>query len=253
MTSGIETGPSRRWCNIRRDPAIQELIVACRPCRREAREAAFGGHGHSAISHKIRRQRREQMNIGQQLITVMSVVAGGAISLAAAMTSERIKWRREHRARWADRQFEAYRQFAHAVGSSVALSRSLATSRGLMSGPFQIPLEDAESRLLEADYAISLAYESVRLLGGNEVVNTADMLRYRTWELCDLARGVTDVNSVEWDASYMRYRDTRSAYYAATRTSLSIPRIERDPPPSTQNPVSRVVTPPRFNEGSPEV
>jgi hypothetical protein len=190
------------------------------------------------------------VNIGQQLITLIRVVVGGAISLAAAMTSERIKWRREHRTRWADRQFEAYRQFAHAVGSSVTLPRSLATSRGLMSGPFEIPLEDTESRLLEADYAISLAYESVRLLGGNEVVNTADMLRYRAWELCDLARGVKDANSDEWDASYIRYRDTRSAYYSATRTSLSIPRIERDPPPSTQNPVSRVVTPPRVGEGT---
>lgn len=192
------------------------------------------------------------MNIGQQIITLMSVVVGGTISLAAAMTSERIKWRREHRTRWADRQFEAYRQFAHAVGSSVALSRSLAASRGLMSGPFRIPLEDAESRLLEADFAISLAYESVRLLGGNNVVNTADTLRYRAWELCDLARGIKDVNNVEWDASYMRYRDTRSAYYSATRTSLSIPRIERNPPPSTQNPVSRVVTAPRLNEESSE-
>ncbi|GAB2823708.1 hypothetical protein GCM10027176_30230 [Actinoallomurus bryophytorum] len=93
--------------------------------------------------------------------------------------------------------------------------------------------------MLQADYEIAATYESVRLLGANTVVNAADMLRYSTWELCDAARGLSATGEQKWNAAYAFYRDQRAIYYTATRLSLNIPDIEKTPPPSDQNPVSR--------------
>lgn len=180
------------------------------------------------------------MGIGVQLLTIVSVITGGLISLTATTIAERIKWSRDYRTKWSDRKFEAYEKFAKSISSSTAISRGLAASRHLMSGPLPISVDNAKEKQLVVNLEIAQAYETVRLIGNNRVVNAADMLRFITWELCDAALGAYDITPAEWEDLYLRYREYRSAFYIAARVSLGIPGVEHELPPADQNSVSRI-------------
>lgn len=109
------------------------------------------------------------------------------MSFLAVMLAERFRWRRERRDSWDDRMFDASRQFVHSVGVMVFAARRLAAAHGLMEGPLPAELEDVRESLVQADTEISLAFESLRLLGDEDLAATARRLRRSAWQLCDYA------------------------------------------------------------------
>lgn len=166
----------------------------------------FGGHVSLAV----------------QLPALIGVVIGGVVSFAGSALSERFRWKRDVQREWSQRRFEAYRELIHVAHVQVGAARSLATTRGLLEGPPPASIEDGMKEIAESDRRLALAYETVQMLGDEQVGRAAHAFRSALWELSDYARGLIDVDATKWERAYKRYRISRDEFHAAIRRDLGI-------------------------------
>lgn len=162
------------------------------------------------------------MSLTVQLPALIGVVIGGVVSFAGSALSERFRWKRDVQREWSQRRFEAYRELIHVAHIQVGAARSLATTRNLLEGPPPVSVEDGMKEIAESDRHLALAYETVQMLGDEQVGRAAHAFRSALWQLSDYARGLIDVDAAEWEKSYRRYRTSRDGFHAAIRHDLGI-------------------------------
>ena len=154
--------------------------------------------------------------VGQQIVTILGVLAGAGATFTATSWIERSKWKRTQTVRWDERRLCAYLTYANAVKRMNHLSLRLAATRGLHPGPAVIDIEDGQGRLAAAEAERGEAWEAVRLLGGSDVVAAGEQLNRAAWRLEPFAKGhKTDPG--EWAAVHKNQVDTREAFYRAAR------------------------------------
>lgn len=169
------------------------------------------------------------MGLGQQALTLVGVALGGFVSILGVVLTERLRSRRDRHTDWDDRMFDACREFSHSISRYVFASRRLAVTSGLMEGPSPAQPEQVAESLVLADTGIALAFESLRLLAGEDLAAAARVLRRTAWQLGDYAQGLVQVDPAEWDAAYRRHRQARKEFSAAARSCLKIPAAAAGP------------------------
>jgi hypothetical protein len=162
------------------------------------------------------------VSLAVQLPALIGVVIGGVVSFAGSALSERFRWKRDVQREWSQRRFEAYRELIHVAHVQVGAARSLATTRNLLEGPPPVSVEDGSKEIADSDRRLALAYETVQMLGDEQVGRAAHAFRSTIWQLSDYARGVIDADATEWEKAYKRYRMSRDNFHAAIRHDLGI-------------------------------
>ncbi|MEV0184884.1 hypothetical protein AB0I54_37230 [Streptomyces sp. NPDC050625] len=76
--------------------------------------------------------------------------------------------------------------------------------------------------IAESDRRLALAYETVQMIGDEQVGRAAHAFRSALWKLSDYARGLVDVDAAEWEKSYKKYRISRDEFNSAIRHDLGI-------------------------------
>ncbi|WP_328752511.1 hypothetical protein OHT57_43660 [Streptomyces sp. NBC_00285] len=158
----------------------------------------------------------------QQLPALIGVVIGALGSYLAVVRGEQVRFQREQAARWEDRKFAVYAEYARALKRSVTLTYRVAAHFGNDPHPHPLTPQEAESQLAEATIARDPAGESLILLGSPTAVEQA-----RTWvvtvmEMEAFLRAETR-DPAAWQALMDRQRAGREGYYRAVREDLALP------------------------------
>ncbi|MEU0409569.1 hypothetical protein ABZ307_17360 [Streptomyces griseorubiginosus] len=158
----------------------------------------------------------------QQLPALIGVVIGALGSYLAVVRGDRVRFQREQAARWEDRKFAVYAEYARALKKSVTLTYRVAAHFGNDPHPHPLTPEQAEPQLAEATIARDPAGEALILLGSPTVVERA-----RTWvvtvmEMEAFLRAQTR-DPAAWQALLERQRAGRESYYRAVREDLALP------------------------------
>ena len=158
----------------------------------------------------------------QQLPALIGVVIGALGSYLAVVRGDRVRFQREQAARWEDRKFAVYAEYARALKRSVTLTYRVAAHFGNDPHPHPMTPQEAEPQLAEATIAWDPAGEALILLGSPAVVEQA-----RTWVVtvmemeAFLRAGTRD--PAAWQALMDRQRAGREGYYRAVREDLALP------------------------------
>lgn len=158
----------------------------------------------------------------QQLPALIGVVIGALGSYLAVVRGDRVRFQREQAARWEDRKFAVYADYARALKRSVTLTYRVAAHLGNDPHPHPLTPQEAEPQLAEATIARDPAGEALILLGSPTVVERA-----RTWVVvvmdmeAFLRAGTRD--PAAWQALLERQRAGREGYYRAVREDLALP------------------------------
>ncbi|MET7733528.1 hypothetical protein ABZT02_19455 [Streptomyces sp. NPDC005402] len=158
----------------------------------------------------------------QQLPALIGVVIGALGSYAAVVRGDRVRFQRERAARWEERKFAVYAEYARALKKSVTLTYRVAAHFGNDPHPHPLTPQEAEPQLAEATTARDPAGEALILLGSPTVVERA-----RTWvvsvmEMEAFLRAETR-DPAAWQALMERQRAGREGYYRAVREDLALP------------------------------
>lgn len=158
----------------------------------------------------------------QQLPALIGVVIGALGSYLAVVRGDRARFRHEQAARWEERRFAVYADYARTLKKSVTVAYRLAAHFRIDPHPHPLTPEEAEPLLAEATIARDPAGEALILLGSPAVVEKA-----RTWVVLVmemeryLREGQRD--PATWQALLERQRAGREGYYAAVREDLALP------------------------------
>ncbi|MEU6067054.1 MULTISPECIES: hypothetical protein [Streptomyces] len=158
----------------------------------------------------------------QQLPALIGVVIGALGSYLAVVRGDQARFRREQAARWEERRFAVYADYARTLKKSVTLTYRLAAHFQIDPHPHPLTPDEANPLLAEAAIARDPSGEALILLGSPAVVEKA-----RTWvvTLMEMERFLREGrrDPEEWQALLERQRAGREGYYAAVREDLALP------------------------------
>mgnify|MGYP006951099026 CR=1 FL=1 len=158
----------------------------------------------------------------QQLPALIGVVIGALGSYVAVVRGDRARFARERAARWEERRFAVYADWAQALKQQVALNYRLAAHFGNDPHPHPLSPREAEPLLAEAQTAREPYGEALILLGNPEVVEKG-----RAWivTVLEMERFLRqEVREPEtWQTLLERQRAGRDGYYTAVREDLALP------------------------------
>lgn len=158
----------------------------------------------------------------QQLPALIGVVIGALGSYAAVVRGDRVRFQREQAARWEDRKFAVYAEYARALKRSVTLTYRVAAHFGNDPHPHPLTPWEAEPQLAEATIARDPAGEALILLGSPTVVERARIWVVTVMEMEAFLRAGTR-DPAAWQALLDRQRAGREGYYRAVREDLALP------------------------------
>ncbi|MFJ3305385.1 hypothetical protein ACIPSA_20125 [Streptomyces sp. NPDC086549] len=158
----------------------------------------------------------------QQLPALIGVVIGALGSYLAVVRGDQARFRREQAARWEERRFAVYADYARTLKTSVTLTYRLAAHFGIDPHPHPLTPEEAKPLLAEAAIARDPSGEALILLGSPAVVEKA-----REWVVTamEMERFLREErrDPRAWQALLERQRAGREGYYAAVREDLALP------------------------------
>ncbi|MFE0510010.1 hypothetical protein [Streptomyces sp. NPDC058964] len=158
----------------------------------------------------------------QQLPALIGVVIGALGSYLAVVRGDRARFRREQAARWDERRFAVYADYARALKKSVTLTYRLSAHFGNDPHPHPLTPDEAKPLLAEAAVARDPAGEALILLGSPAVVEKA-----RAWvvTVMEMERFLREEqrDPEAWQTLLERQRAGREGYYAAVREDLALP------------------------------
>ncbi|MFF5130975.1 hypothetical protein ACFY41_29140 [Streptomyces syringium] len=177
------------------------------------------------------------MSLTSQVLPLVGVAIGAAVSLAVSAVNERTRWRRQQSVRWDERRLNAYAEYAHTVKELSNRYTGLAVARGLTTG--STPLEPTDAVLEElaaAEIHRSALAEALWLLGDVDTNTAAAKLNHALWHLEWLARGIPTTGIATWPEAYAEFRKARGDFLWAARRDLGVQgtRIRHEvpwPPP----------------------
>lgn len=158
----------------------------------------------------------------QQLPALIGVVIGALGSYLAILRGDQARFRREQAARWEERRFTVYADYARTLKKSITLAYRLAAHYGNDPHPHPLTPEEAQPMLGEATVARDPAGEALILLGSPAVVERA-----RVWvvTVMEMERFLREEHrdAEAWQTLLERQRTGREGYYAAVREDLALP------------------------------
>ncbi|MFI7005365.1 hypothetical protein [Streptomyces sp. NPDC050145] len=158
----------------------------------------------------------------KQLPALLGVMIGAFGSYVVVMRGDRARFRREHAARWQERQLAAYTDYALTLKKTVTLHRRVAAHLGHDGYPHPLPPTKAAPLLVDATDARSAAGEGLLMLGSAEVVEAAHGWALTVMEVEGLVRA-PGCTADTWSAQIEKQRVAREKYYTAIRRAMELP------------------------------
>ncbi|MGY0021459.1 hypothetical protein ACVHNB_21175 [Streptomyces sp. YJ-C3] len=158
----------------------------------------------------------------KQLPALLGVMIGAFGSYVVVMRGDRARFRREHAARWQERQLAAYTDYALTLKRTVTLHRRVAAHLGLDGYPHPLPPAEVTSLLVDAADARSAAGEGLLMLGSPEVVEAAHGWALTVMEVEGLL-GAPGCTADTWSAQLEKQRTAREKYYTVIRRDMELP------------------------------
>ncbi|MCX5059974.1 hypothetical protein OOK12_23665 [Streptomyces sp. NBC_00452] len=158
----------------------------------------------------------------QQLPALIGVVIGALGSYLAVVRGDRARFRRERVARWEERRFAVYADWAQALKQQVALTYRVAAHLGNDPHPHPLSPRDAEPLLAEVQTAREPHGEALILLGSPQVVEQAREWIVTVLEMERFVREGTR-DPAAWQGLLERQRAGREGYYTSVRDDLGLP------------------------------
>jgi hypothetical protein len=108
-----------------------------------------------------------------QLLTLIAVILGAALSWGAATLTERSRHKREQHVHWRNRRLDAYSVFAAATKSYMSTLFRVGASLTVDDQTERLALDEATPLLVEAFREREKAFEQILLVGSTQVADTA--------------------------------------------------------------------------------
>ena len=156
-----------------------------------------------------------------QLITLLGVAIGLVGSFVSTHILDRGRWHREEVRRWEDKRLECYTEYAAALMRFITLGYRISAGLGLPAHVQGLDAEPGLPALALAEEEVSIQWESMLMLGSQEVIEAARRWRHQAWLLESFARGLR-TNPDEFHAATKSRRTARQQFYFAARADLGV-------------------------------
>jgi len=173
-----------------------------------------------------------------QVLVLVGVIVGAAMSYLTSTLTERTKWRRATLTRWDDKRLEAYSIYADAVKAEQRVTLRLANGSGAGSRTLPLAPEEGIPLLADAEGRRATAFEKVMLLGTEEAIRLARRWHVAVWNLQHICRngdGTIRTLSAEdvdrFSLEYQRLVHLKDEFHLAARRDLGVNSTlpKRDP------------------------
>ena len=161
-------------------------------------------------------------SLADQLPTLIGVVIGAAATFAATFATDRARWRREQSVRWDVKRADAYAEYGFAVKKVISLAVRIAAHRGVHALGEPLSPEEGIGLLADAEHERAVRWETVLLLGSDEVVEAARRWHRGVFPLEEIARGYP--TSADWETAVAVVGRERGRFYEAARNDLGLRR-----------------------------
>lgn len=157
-----------------------------------------------------------------QLLALVGVVIGAAATFGAQFVTDRTAWHREQSVRWDKKRADAYAEYAFAVKKVISLAVRIAAHRGIHSVGEPLSPDEGVALLAEAEHERGVRWETILLLGSDEVVEAGRRWHQSVYPLEEIARGYT--LTPDWNAVVAVVSRERGHFYEAARNDLGLRR-----------------------------
>jgi len=159
-------------------------------------------------------------SLAEQLPALIGVLLGAGATFGATFAADRARWHREQSVRWDVKRADAYAEYAFAVKSVISLAVRIAAHRGAHSTGEPLPPDEGVGLLAEAEHERAVKWETVLLLGSDDVVKAGRRWQQSVFPLEEIARGRRA--AAEWDAAVAVVSRERGLFYEAARNDLGL-------------------------------
>jgi hypothetical protein len=156
-----------------------------------------------------------------QILPLVGVVLGAFGSHLLTQRLENAKFLRERRARWEDRQLDAYTSYAMALKLSVMAALRVAAFHGNHPHASPIPPDEGAALLGETLSRREQAWENLLLTGNPRVIAAATEWHKSVWSLEQFAKSQAK-DPTRFDELWNRFDALRTAYYREVREGLHL-------------------------------
>jgi hypothetical protein len=163
------------------------------------------------------------MNLVNQVVTIVAVVAGAGTTYLVTALGDRAKDRRDVARQWVDRKLESYTQYANDTKGLAMVARQLAAERKLHSAAPKPGDKDLNAALGEAELRRSASYEAVKLLGDASTLRATRELNDAVHRLEWIANGRLEAGAAQWERSWQLYAEATDDFRRSVRAELGIP------------------------------
>ena len=164
-------------------------------------------------------------DVSGQVLTLVAVVIGGAVSFVGAWGTEHLRWRRARAERWDTQTMDAYARYAGAMKHEVRITMRIAGGLGLGPRTEPLALEQGKTLHQEAEQERSMRFEAVLLLGNQQTVGAARVWQQSCWDLylfCLSRASATPADIEEFTRLYEVVGRAREVFHEAARRSLGV-------------------------------
>jgi hypothetical protein len=160
-----------------------------------------------------------------QLITLLSVLLGGASSYLAGSARERVHYRRNLDQRWTERKLDAYATYLSDIKKMRVIARRIVRDTVLDPNlPESLERDEGLPLLAEAEANRSVSAEIVLLVGSEEVINSLRVLNQAVWRIEWFARGLIDnADTDAWNQAASEYFVAINSFQECVRRDVRVP------------------------------
>jgi hypothetical protein len=156
------------------------------------------------------------MHGSTQAFTLLGVLLGALLTWGLTTVTERARFRRDQAVRWSERR---HADFAIAGKRTMSILFRVAAGRGLDDQTEPMSMEEAKPMLAEAFHDREAAFEQIRLIGDDDIVNAA-----RAWipKIYNMRTALErqELTKPEWERLVREANGGRDEYYGVARSSL---------------------------------
>jgi hypothetical protein len=152
---------------------------------------------------------------------LVGVLIGAGATYTATSAADRARWRRAQSVRWDEKRASTYAEYGFAIKKVIGLAVRMAAHRWAHSLGEPLPPDEGVSLLADAEQERQLKWETVLLLGSDEVVMAGRRWHESVFPLEDTARGYQSAD--DWDRAVEEASRARGEFYEAARHDLGLP------------------------------
>jgi hypothetical protein len=159
------------------------------------------------------------MSLGEQLPALVGVVVGALLSWGSGALTDRWRFRREQQVRWREQRLSAYSTFSASAKSTMSTLFRVAAGLGVDEQTEPLTLDEARPSLAAAFHDREAAFERVRLVGSEAIIDAAREWVRQIYEMRRLVEGPA-LSSDAWGAQVSKANEMRDHFYLRAREEL---------------------------------